>query len=552
MQELAPGTPGRIVFGPFEGLSARVVRFGAGLRVALTYEGQQISVEIPRSEFEPDRAPFAVVGSRAQLERDLQYYLHELPTMLWWIRAHRARSAPGAEDELAELYASFIAYEGRLEVRITALGLELQARLAADPSLGPSDWRPRIDEAQPPIDLVEALRLPKGHEVPASSPLIRKLFEASVPFRDTAKIAWLRAQSEAPGEAPLRNQGLEAALVATPDQPEPYRVYADWLQEHEDPRGALIALQVPEASKFMQTRAQRLIESNAVRLLGPLCAMAGSPWLKWRWGFVQELALDLERAADSVKALETFLAHPSALALRTLRLETAHAKVLERGLGSILADARALGHLFVGGSKAPPYLEPLEGRLKSPILRSWESLHLRVSEVELQRLEPENLRALRLEVSRLTLKNLRALLSVEWPKLQTLELWFGPVEGEAKAWLEALQPLFSGRLTPTLRRLGLVNTSFTDPICQSLSKAKLANQLQLLDLSLGRMSARGAKHLTSGLRNLKLLDLRGLRLSKAMRAALKGLDAVILESPITPRPRNVWDGMLFENSNRFP
>lgn len=552
MRELAPGTPGRIIFGPFEGLPARVVRFGAGLRVALTYERQQILVEIPRSEFQPDEAPSQVVDSRARLEKDLQYYLHELPTMLWWIRAHRATSAPDARDEAAALYASFIAYERRLEARITALGLELQARLASDPSFGPSDWRSMIDEAQPPIDLVEALRLPKGHEVPASSPLIRKLFEASVPFRDTAKIAWLQAQSEALSDAPPRNRGLEAALIATPDRPEPYWVYADWLQEQEEPRGALIPLQAPEASKFMRTRAQRLIESNASRLLGPLCAMAGSPWLKWRWGFVQELVLNLERAADSVKVLESFLAHPSALALRSLRLETAHAGVLERDLGSILAEARALGHLFVGGTRAPPYLEPLEGRLKSPILRGWESLHLRVAEVELQHLEPENLRALRLEVSRLTLENLRALLSIEWPKLQTLELWFGPVEGKAKAWLEALQPLFSGRLMPKLRRLGLVNTSFTDPICQSLSKAKLANQLQLLDLSLGRMSARGAKHLTSGLRNLKLLDLRGLRLSKATRVALKGLDTVILESPIPPQPRNVWDGMLFENSNRFP
>src|SRR5688572_15486077 len=39
------------------------------------------------------------------------------------------------------------------------------------------------------------------------------------------------------------NAELEAAIAADPDQPEPYLVYADWLQSQDDPRGELIVVQ---------------------------------------------------------------------------------------------------------------------------------------------------------------------------------------------------------------------------------------------------------------------------------------------------------------------
>ncbi|MBA3541340.1 MAG: TIGR02996 domain-containing protein [Deltaproteobacteria bacterium] len=43
---------------------------------------------------------------------------------------------------------------------------------------------------------------------------------------------------------PDRNLELEAEIAKTPDEVAPYLVYADWLQQHGDPRGELIALSV--------------------------------------------------------------------------------------------------------------------------------------------------------------------------------------------------------------------------------------------------------------------------------------------------------------------
>jgi uncharacterized protein (TIGR02996 family) len=57
------------------------------------------------------------------------------------------------------------------------------------------------------------------------------------------------------------NADLEAAIMATPNDVEPYSIYADWLQSKGDPRGELIAMQIgmknhTDAAKFMTFKKQ--------------------------------------------------------------------------------------------------------------------------------------------------------------------------------------------------------------------------------------------------------------------------------------------------------
>ena len=59
---------------------------------------------------------------------------------------------------------------------------------------------------------------------------------------------------------------LETEILARRDDPSAYLVYADWLQQHQDPRGELIAVQHQRAAaprdKQLATREQALLAQH--------------------------------------------------------------------------------------------------------------------------------------------------------------------------------------------------------------------------------------------------------------------------------------------------
>jgi uncharacterized protein (TIGR02996 family) len=72
---------------------------------------------------------------------------------------------------------------------------------------------------------------------------------------------------------------LYALTCASVDDPDSYRIAADWLQQRGDPRGELIALALAAGNKAASARA---VELQA--RLDPY----GDGWiLEWRWGFVR-------------------------------------------------------------------------------------------------------------------------------------------------------------------------------------------------------------------------------------------------------------------------
>ncbi|MCX5743979.1 MAG: TIGR02996 domain-containing protein [Proteobacteria bacterium] len=94
---------------------------------------------------------------------------------------------------------------------------------------------------------------------------------------------------------------LEAAIEVDPEQASTYLVLADWLQEHDDPRGELIiaANGTDEESKGRATMLQRQ--------LGPPPLRHGQQ--SWFSGFVRGLTGIVDE--DDAQLVESYLEHPS-------------------------------------------------------------------------------------------------------------------------------------------------------------------------------------------------------------------------------------------------
>ena len=116
-----------------------------------------------------------------------------------------------------------------------------------------------------------------------------------------------------------RHPELEAAIYADPENAGPYAVLGDWLQSHNDPRGALIGLQIGQKSPERTKAIAALMREHARYLLGPLTAIkddSGEPVLDWKFGFIYRARLQ-HKNADHLSKL---LRHPSGRFLVDLHL----------------------------------------------------------------------------------------------------------------------------------------------------------------------------------------------------------------------------------------
>ena len=128
------------------------------------------------------------------------------------------------------------------------------------------------------------------------------------------------------------NPELEARLVAQPEI-ETYLVYGDWLSEHGDPRGELVAVQARllanPGDPRLRAREASLIAANRSEWLGPLATLTSREFFcTWSYGFIDYARINLpEELADSdhayidvVSKLEALLELPHIELLRDLDL----------------------------------------------------------------------------------------------------------------------------------------------------------------------------------------------------------------------------------------
>ncbi len=147
--------------------------------------------------------------------------------------------------------------------------------------------------------------------------LAAQLLVAAEPATEEERQSLLRARASG-GVAPPTavNLALEAQLAAGFDDPGPFVVYADWMQQHGDPRGDLIHAQARReaavdatAARKAATVEQKLMREHADVFLPEAFRRKGDFTLTWRLGFIA--AIEIGRL-DAPERLAQLLAHPSA------------------------------------------------------------------------------------------------------------------------------------------------------------------------------------------------------------------------------------------------
>lgn len=182
----------------------------------------------------------------------------------------------------------------------------------------------------------------------------KRFFEAAIDTQQRAGFSAPTPATQSKKGVIVRNPDLESDIRATPDDPAPYLVYADWLQQAGNARGDLIAVEYGlslEESSELERRRSRLLKEFEAELLGPLKKMmmlSSSTKTRWglrmRWGFVHAARL-VDKwfgGAPLADQLRTLLDHPAGAFVRMLLLEreqksfgSAVAVLAERGATTV-------------------------------------------------------------------------------------------------------------------------------------------------------------------------------------------------------------------------
>ena len=316
------------------------------------------------------------------------------------------------------------------------------------------------------------------------------------------------AQDE-PAPATEHEPTLEAEIARDLEARDPYVIYADWLQDHGDPRGTLIALQAACEERVDDTRWD-----EKVRTLDPWTVLAGKPvaaaqdllarfpirlggdlepgdQVEWHCGYWRRLHVEPAPMKQSPFKLQTrltsALSHESARFLRTLSIGADYGLPVAERLPELPVTLRTL-HLGAGVRSAVSSLDPIEPLW--PLARKLETIVLQGRSLKLARaFEAPALRSLELVTDDLDAQTPRSIAESELPGLETLIAWLG---GSGHRAIGPADVRVLARATlPGLRDLGLVNCQFADEALEAVIEAPWFPQLRVLDLSRGRLSEHG-------------------------------------------------------------
>lgn len=350
----------------------------------------------------------------------------------------------------------------------------------------------------------------------------------------------------------LRNPELIDAILASPDDPGPYLVYADWLQSRGDPRGELIMVQHqlqarPDDAALLE-RQNKLIEQLAPARLAHMekkkrsarmKADSGYCHIEWRLGFI--VAARIGRCSDrppyTVRELvASLLAHPSAQVLQSLTIgalgpqdEYDYTAVIEEICRARPTWLREL----VLADFAPEHSElgvSVLGDVSClyQAVPGLERLHLRGGSMDVgERMDLAALRHLAITTTVFDERTLQAVATSSWPRLEKLELRAGgtPLPGPG------VTALLAARDMKALSHLALVDIDGTSDIVRgALPGSELLRQLQVLDLSGGSLSDRDVEIMLSqrhAFEHLTRLDVERNYLSDSAAQALAGICAEV-------------------------
>ncbi|MGE3547786.1 MAG: TIGR02996 domain-containing protein, partial [Kofleriaceae bacterium] len=284
-------------------------------------------------------------------------------------------------------------------------------------------------------------------------------------------------------------RNLERQIIATPDDPGPYLVYADWLQKQDDPRGQLIIAQhqrsgAPANDELRKLEARLLRKHRASLVPASLVELLarkprnddpdGRCELRWRLGFLSHVRLARREGPELHDVLGALLEHASGRYLRALAIgpldkgtqfdfaevvdvlaehqpRLLEAVVLGDGAGGIAGDGA--GRLF-----ELPALKRLVSGVSLDIQRPTASSTLQELEC-------------RVPASDATLTNL---LTAKFDKLHTLVLTSPELGAASLAALRTTDSL------PTLCQLRLHDTIGKAAILPNLAVSPILRRLKVL------------------------------------------------------------------------
>jgi uncharacterized protein (TIGR02996 family) len=339
---------------------------------------------------------------------------------------------------------------------------------------------------------------------------------------------------------------LEAAILADPDDLANHMAYADWLSEQGDPRGEFIQVQLA-----LEDQSRSADERKALlRKEGELLNIWERAWLgdlapfffpqRRRGDYSARPRCQFARGwLDVIETdwlTESFVAALNAAPLaRLLRGLTISGVEADEGVLAPLRESPCLANLRRFQLGLPPeedqslYVEGAEEI--GPLIRRMpcvEEIRLFVSHVnaaELFAAPMPNLRVL--HVYHLTEYPLDILAAnATLGRLEELSLWpHALIPGDEAAYitLDGVRALANSPQLGGLRRLDLYLTDMGDEGCAEIVRSGLLKRLEVLDISRGRVSDRGARILADcpDLRHLRRLVIRKNELNQEGIAALR-------------------------------
>lgn len=335
---------------------------------------------------------------------------------------------------------------------------------------------------------------------------------------------------------------FEAAILADPDDPAPYLVYADWLQGQGDPRGELIVLQHKEANDAI---AAHFAAHPA--LLGPFGTFAAAEpakhkWsrgkelkLAWRWGFIDTIDISwgmYDRGGTSESAaaeMRELLVHPSARFVRRLAVGPTPGDdgMYMRGVDAAVAEhaPASVRELVWGRAGEWDISSTGTGALGAILTRLAPGLRkVRASggDIELApALVLPELRELSIETGALSAEALDRVIEARWPKLASLDLWIGQTNYGGSTTTAQVGKLLARTDMPALRHLAIKNCPYIDDVIPLLARSKLLAQLTSLDLSMGALSDEGLRRMVEhqdAFRHLTSIDIDDNALSEEVES----------------------------------
>lgn len=162
---------------------------------------------------------------------------------------------------------------------------------------------------------------------------------------------------------------------------------------------------------------------------------------------------------------------------------------------------------------------------------------MRGADIELGAIEHDALERLEIETAGLAQATARQLAAAKLPRLRHLDIYYGGPDYGGSAELADVRALLERRDFPVLAHLGLKNTSMSDAICELLPRSPLAAQLGELDLSLGTLTAAGARALIANRRAfgaLATIDVSKTYIDDAALVALRAAFPTVIAHELRP------------------